>query len=198
MSKEKLDQSKAFAKERNLNVLEHLLQPRVKGISLDLACQMQSNLFSFHSGFLATMHGTRSKLDAVYGNLCAHVWGLFHNLMLHADLTIGYSRRAPNMFSLLCGLSKVDLAIHVQRFDAKSLPHEDDKLRDWLYARWAEKDKLLAYHKQHGSFPGKKINRPFPARKISRALTLWVVVNAIIITLLYFVFRRLYFMLLRN
>lgn len=117
----KLARAREFASERGLPVPEHTLVPRTKG-------------------FVASVHGLRDHLDAVY------------------DLTIGYHRDpAPTLVSCFEGkVRRVD--IHVGRFPIHSLPKSDDELASWAQERFRDKERLLAHFQEHGVFPGPEID----------------------------------------
>lgn len=87
-------------------------------------------------GFVFTMSGLRDHLDAVY------------------DVTIGYdSSPPPSLFACFAGdVRRLDL--HVRRFDAASLPAEEEALAHWAVERFREKDELLEARRSTGRFPG--------------------------------------------
>ena len=52
---------------------------------------------------------------------------------------------------------------HWRRFAVKDIPLNDSvAFDDWLYERWAEKDKLLKHFHSHGRFPS--TDAPSPSR----------------------------------
>jgi 1-acyl-sn-glycerol-3-phosphate acyltransferase len=106
----KLARAQAFARDRGLHMPEHTLIPRTKG-------------------FLATLHGLHSHLDAVY------------------DITLAYERRpAPSLFD--CFAMRVrTIHMDVRRTPIAQLPIGDEPaLEQWVYQRYREKDRLLAQH----------------------------------------------------
>ena len=87
-------------------------------------------------GFVATVQGLREHASAVY------------------DLTIGYVDGVPTLWQMSEGFVPV-VHLHVRRFPIKDLPRGDQEISDWLFRRYEEKDDLLDYYYQHGSFPSK-------------------------------------------
>mgnify|MGYP001320444553 CR=1 FL=1 len=90
-------------------------------------------------GFVFTMCGLREHLDAVY------------------DVTIGYqSSPPPSLLSCFAGDVR-QLDLHVRRFDAASLPTEEEALTQWALDRFREKDELLEARRSAGHFPGQPL-----------------------------------------
>jgi 1-acyl-sn-glycerol-3-phosphate acyltransferase len=112
---EKLRASAEWAAEQGLEATRHVLIPRSKG-------------------FVATVHGLRDHLDAVY------------------DVTIGYVDGVPTLWQYITG-SVQRIHVHVRRFPIESLPRLENELRDWLITRYREKDLLLEHYYAHGAFP---------------------------------------------
>ena len=84
-------------------------------------------------GFVATVQGLGDHLDAVY------------------DTTIGYEDGVPSLWQWAKGhVRKVHL--HVRRYPISDLPQDKEDLANWLYARYQEKDALLAHYYDSGSF----------------------------------------------
>ncbi|KAG1443464.1 hypothetical protein G6F56_010666 [Rhizopus delemar] len=82
------------------------------------------------------------------------------------DLTIGYpgipSGENPEdvmtMKRIFCdrnGPNKIH--IHVRRFRIDTLPSDPVEFTQWLFDRWAEKDKKLVYFNENGKFPEEPI-----------------------------------------
>lgn len=113
----KATDARRYAEERGLVVPERTLVPRTKG-------------------FVATVQGLRSHLDAVY------------------DLTIAYETHpAPSLTNCFEGrVRRVD--IEVRRHPIAELPVEAEALAAWARARFVEKDEALAFHAEHGHFAG--------------------------------------------
>ena len=106
--------SLAYAAKTGKRALDHLLLPRTKG-------------------FVATVHGLRGLVTAVY------------------DVTIGYPDGVPSLWQYVQGFAP-RAHLHVRRFPIESLPQTDDELRHWLTERFAEKDQLLSRFRDSGSF----------------------------------------------
>lgn len=111
----KLAAARDFARAHGLRQPVHTLVPRTKG-------------------FVASVEGLRSYIDAVY------------------DLTIGYDDAVPSLWQYLKGLVR-RIHVHVRRFPIADLPESADDLRRWLLDRWHEKDDLLEHFYATGSFP---------------------------------------------
>ena len=112
---EKYAASRAYAEKNGLRPLENLLLPRPKG-------------------FVATVHGLKDHLDAVY------------------DLTLGYEGGGLSLKEIVFGPIR-PVHIHVRRFSAASLPKKDDELTAWVRNLFQEKDQLLNGFKLHSKFP---------------------------------------------
>ncbi len=96
--------------------------------------QLEHVLLPRTRGFVAAVGALRGHVTAVY------------------DLTIGYVDGVPTLWQYVKGaVTRVHL--HVRRFPMDELPHVEQALTDWLVARQAEKDRLLAHFYDHGVFP---------------------------------------------
>jgi hypothetical protein len=84
-------------------------------------------------GFVATVHGLRGLVTAIY------------------DVTIGYPDGVPTLWQYIQGLAPV-AHVHLRRYPIESLPHGDEELRRWLIERFSEKDALLSRFRDAGSF----------------------------------------------
>ncbi len=111
----KLSAAQDYARAHELRPPVHTLVPRTKG-------------------FVASVEGLRSHIDAVY------------------DLTIGYDDAVPSLWQYLKGLVR-RIHVHVRRFPVADLPESADGLRRWLLDRWHEKDDLLEHFYTTGAFP---------------------------------------------
>jgi 1-acyl-sn-glycerol-3-phosphate acyltransferase len=90
-------------------------------------------------GFAASVEGLRNHIDAVY------------------DLTIAYEGGVPSLWQFIKGMVE-RVHMHVRRFPIAELPDSTDGLRDWLFARFEEKDRLLEHFYETEAFP----TEPFP------------------------------------
>lgn len=126
----------AFAQERGLYVPRNTMVPRTKG-------------------FVATLSGLRSHLDAVH------------------DVTIAYHGPIPSLVECFAGRTR-RIDVHVRRYPVASLPEGEEQLTTWVRDRFKEKDDLLEAHAAQGHFPGEIRSgpvqpfdwfRPEPARK---------------------------------
>lgn len=154
VSATKLAESQAFARSRNLPVLQHLLLPRVKG-------------------FASTVHGLEASLESVL------------------DVTICWDRPPSSspFFFLGLGGSRV-VHMHLARFPIKELPSSEEGLHEWLYARWVQKEALIASFKKHGRFEGEPLLKEvsFPRAAVDRRMFWWQLVTGLVSFLL---FKRL-------
>ncbi|MCB9477792.1 MAG: acyltransferase [Deltaproteobacteria bacterium] len=96
-------------------------------------------------GVVASIQGLRGHMDAVY------------------DLTIGYVDGVPTLWQWFKGLPK-RVHLHVRRFPASELPQSAEDLTRWVFERYQEKDRLLAYYYEHGAFPE---TRDLPAERMT-------------------------------
>jgi len=85
-------------------------------------------------GFAASVEGLRTHIDAVY------------------DLTIGYEGAVPSLWQYIKGMVQ-RIHLHVRRFPIAEMPESVDELREWLMARWEEKNQLLDHFYATGAFP---------------------------------------------
>jgi len=111
----KVEASNAWARERGLPTTRHVLLPRTKG-------------------FVATLEGLGSHLDAVY------------------DVTIGYVDGVPTLWQFITGAVR-RVHVHVRRFRRSDLPADADAQKAWLLDRFYDKDALLDTYYRTGAFP---------------------------------------------
>ncbi|KAA8495888.1 putative 1-acyl-sn-glycerol-3-phosphate acyltransferase 5 [Porphyridium purpureum] len=125
----KLQQAQDFAKKRDLQVLEHVLQPRVKG-------------------FISMVHELRSVTPAVYDITIG-----YDEEPVTRDPLPSFTK------ILWQGAWNEDRVIHVhqRRIPMSELPHDDEALKLWIYKMYAEKDELLKHYYKHGHFPGERL-----------------------------------------
>jgi 1-acyl-sn-glycerol-3-phosphate acyltransferase len=112
---DKAERSRQYAREHGLPQWDHVLVPRTKG-------------------FVATVHGLRGHLDAIY------------------DVTIGYERGVPTLWQFVKGFARV-AHLHVRRHPMDDMPDEDESLTAWLIDRFDEKNGLLDAFYRDGKFP---------------------------------------------
>lgn len=113
---DKLEAAQRFAKDRGLYVPTHTLVPRTKG-------------------FIATMLGLRSHLDAVY------------------DVTLAFPDFTPDLVDCFAGKVK-RVEIHVRRFAIETLPEDEDELVAWVQERFEDKDALMRGFEAQDVLPG--------------------------------------------
>ena len=115
----KLEKSRRFAEKSQLWKPNHVLLPRTKG-------------------FVATIQGLRSHVNAIY------------------DLTIGYPDGIPNLVQLILGFVPA-LHIHVTRTDIKDIPEEPQAISAWILDQFKKKDQLMEYFHENGIFNAPEI-----------------------------------------
>ena len=125
LTQAKQERARAFADERGLHVPVHTLVPRTKG-------------------FIATMHGLRNHLDAVY------------------DVTLGYPDGVPSLFDCFVAKPK-RIEIHVTRYPVDLISTDEDAMEEWVFERYVEKDALMAELAETGYFPGEERFGPINA-----------------------------------
>lgn len=84
----------------------------------------QNVLLPRTKGFTASVEGLRKHVDAIY------------------DVTIQYKGKVPTLRQFICGRVK-NVNMHVRRYGMSSMPLEENKLNEWLYEKFLEKDALL-------------------------------------------------------
>lgn len=114
MKPSSLASSQRYAAASGLTPLKHVLVPRSKG-------------------FVATVEGLGSHLDAVY------------------DITIGYVDGVPTLWQWAEGRVR-KVHVHVRRYALADLPQGSEALGAWLHARYVEKDALLDAYYAQGAF----------------------------------------------
>jgi len=112
---EKAARSREYAAKASLPPTERVMIPRTKG-------------------FVASVQGLGSHLDAVY------------------DVTIGHPDGAPTLWQYVRGFPRV-AHLHVRRYATSELPEGEEALAGWLLERFREKDRLLAGFEETGAFP---------------------------------------------
>lgn len=116
LTKDKLEAAQKFAAERGMPVPKHTLVPRTKG-------------------FVATMEGLGTHLDAVY------------------DVTIGYPDFTPTLVN--CFERKVRrIEVHVRRYPIHEIPESEEARSQWVFDRYREKEARLAAFQVEQRFPG--------------------------------------------
>ncbi len=84
-------------------------------------------------GFVASVEGLAPVTDAVY------------------DVTLGYEGGLPNMWHFTKGWAP-RVHLHLRRYPADELPAETKDLKEWLFDRFYEKDRLLEVFYREGAF----------------------------------------------
>lgn len=143
-----LSASQAFAAQKGLPVLKHVLTPRIKAT---------------HVAF----DSMKSYLDAIYDVTVAFEGTIDEK---------GQRKEAPSMSEFLCKeCPKVH--IHIARIDKKDVPEEQVCMKRWLHERFVIKDKLLIEFydspdpEQRNRFPGESVHSRLSLQKTLPALT---------------------------
>jgi 1-acyl-sn-glycerol-3-phosphate acyltransferase len=141
-SPKKLAASQAFAETRGLPVLQHCLTPRVKGFQRTLAALRPGGNVSPRAAAVYdfTIYyplATASTVLPAFGDVA--LFSIFPALV----------RR------MLCFRSVPNVHIYCRRYEmAGVLTGTEGERAEWLHARYAEKDRLLSWAEEHGSFEG--------------------------------------------
>jgi 1-acyl-sn-glycerol-3-phosphate acyltransferase len=128
-TRQKLISAQDFAKKRDLKPLEHVLQPRTKGL-------------------IASVRALRGSATAVYDITIAYQ----ETPDEKRDMTPTFLRT----FLTSSAIPRI-INVHQRRFDMNDIPEDDDALKAWVYKLYEEKDELLAHVKSTGVFPGQKL-----------------------------------------
>ncbi len=84
-------------------------------------------------GFVASVNGLRSRVDAVY------------------DVTLGYRGGVSTLIEFVRGKNP-EVHIHVRRFPVATLPEESTDLTTWILDRFVEKDQRMEAFKANQRF----------------------------------------------
>uniref|UniRef100_A0A8C8SD98 1-acylglycerol-3-phosphate O-acyltransferase 5 n=1 Tax=Pelusios castaneus TaxID=367368 RepID=A0A8C8SD98_9SAUR len=134
--------SQLFANKEGLEVLKHVLTPRVKATHV-------------------AIDSMKNYLDAIYDVTVAYEGTVDHK---------GQRKVAPSMTEFLCKeCPKVH--IYLDRIELKDIPEEQMYMRRWLHERFEIKDKLLIEFydakdsKRRNKFPGKCVHSKLSLKK---------------------------------
>src|SRR5690606_1072162 len=105
LTPKKLQMAQEFARKALLPEPRHVLIPRTRG-------------------FVASVSGLRSHLDAVY------------------DVTVIYPEGAPPM-GVFLGQTNKKIHIHVRRYPMNEIPQDNQELSTWILERYQEKDRYI-------------------------------------------------------
>lgn len=114
-SKALVSKSRKYAVEQGMEPLNHVLTPRVRGVSL-------------------VLNELRNHFDAIY-----NVTTIYEGTR---DPVNGQQLRAPTMFEFL-RIRKPKLHIHLERVGIESVPTIETELQEWLHRCFVEKDRLM-------------------------------------------------------
>ncbi|XP_011710141.2 1-acyl-sn-glycerol-3-phosphate acyltransferase epsilon isoform X3 [Macaca nemestrina] len=136
-----LSASQAFAAQRGLAVLKHVLTPRIKATHVAFDCM-------------------KNYLDAIYDV----------TVVYEGKDNGGQRRESPTMTEFLCKECP-KIHIHIDRIDKKDVPEEQEHMRRWLHGRFAVKDEMLIEFyespdpERRKRFPGKSVNSKLSIKK---------------------------------
>lgn len=126
-TQKKLLDAHAFAKKRDLKVLNQVLQPRTKG-------------------FISTVHALRGNATAVYDITIGYtesdkreIKPSFREMYFRGSLT-----------------DRV-IHVHQRRIPIADIPQDDEELKKWIYKLYEQKDQLIESFRQHGKFDGRPL-----------------------------------------
>ncbi|KAL2761571.1 1-acyl-sn-glycerol-3-phosphate acyltransferase epsilon [Daubentonia madagascariensis] len=136
-----LSASQAFAAQKGLAVLKHVLTPRIK-----------ATYVAFDS--------MKNYLDAIYDVT-----------VVYEGKDDGAQRKeSPSMTEFLCKECP-KIHIHIDRIDKKDVPEKEEYMRRWLHERFEIKDKMLIEFydspdpERRNKFPGKSVNSKLSIKK---------------------------------
>ncbi|ORX84119.1 acyltransferase-domain-containing protein [Anaeromyces robustus] len=119
-TREKLIQSHAFAKERNLPIFNNVLIPRVKGFNASVNAFRNSHVKYVYDFTLAYNHKEKG-----FGEL-------------------------PSIATILSSdISNYQFHIHIRRIPIESIPENEEEVYQWAIKMFHDKDKLLEDLKQN-------------------------------------------------
>ena len=148
-----LAKSNEFAKREGKPVLKHLLLPRTRG-------------------FLSSLECLRESRPIIYDVTLAYI-GYDGSLPAYVELSM------PTLWDLLRRRFPKEVHMRIQRYTL------DEVLQDsnWLFKRWSEKDRLLAYFARHQQFPvgASGRHRVFDTRTYALETSLWAMVKLLVL-----------------
>ncbi|KAI0564643.1 Lysophosphatidic acid acyltransferase [Gracilaria domingensis] len=121
----KREEAVQFARNRQLKVLDEVLQPRTKG-------------------FVSTVHALRADAQAVYDVTIGY-----------SQLDSGEMNPTfQEMYGTPSRKDRV-IHVHQRRIPMSELPQDDEELKKWVYRLYEEKDELLKGFRANGKFDGR-------------------------------------------
>lgn len=124
-TKKKLQSAIAFAKKRDLKVLEQVLQPRTKG-------------------FISTVHALRGNAQAVYDITIGYQESEQKEM----------SPTFEQMYFFPSQTDRV-IHVHQRRIPLSEVPDDEEQLKTWIYKLYEQKDDMLKVFRQKGKFEGR-------------------------------------------
>jgi len=110
------------------------------------------------TGFVSCVQMLGTHVDALY------------------DFTLGYANSPPpTPLRAMLGLSPKEVHLHIRRYPIAELPRDDEKLKQWIFQCWKEKDELLDHFKKHQCFPPAQDSTHPTELKPSRVLYAWFI-----------------------
>jgi lysophosphatidylglycerol acyltransferase 1 len=141
--------SQRFAKKNDLPSLEFCTLPRTGALEVILEClgpnaTVNANGAGGQNGSVKNTAKTANLLQANPDALTKIV-----------DVTIAYPDGNPlDLLSIATGWRPpCTTHVHYRVFDIKDLPIDSDGIKHWMYNLYAEKDKMLEYYYENGTFP---------------------------------------------
>jgi len=176
----RIESSQKYGRENGFPYLEHVTLPRmgaVKAILEEVGPREEDE-----EGIVKTRSG--SKLQLIKDTVGAirekkYVKETRPPIKYVLDVTIAYPNGQPLSLATLCfgTREKCDIAVNYKMYNADEVPfHDDDKLRDWMYNVYVQKDEMLDNFYQYGEFhcgeAGQRI--VFPWSKIIGQYLFWM------------------------
>lgn len=121
----KLEAAHDFAKERDLKMLDQVLQPRTKG-------------------FVSTVHALRTSASAVYDITIGYQESEKRE-MLPSFKAMYFT---PSLHRRV-------IHVHQRRIPLSEVPQDEEELKKWIYKLYEQKDELLKGLRENGKFDGK-------------------------------------------
>jgi len=104
-------------------------------------------------GFAATVTALETSLDAVY------------------DVTVVYGKPPSGILGMCSGdwfigsRKFVPIDIYLRRYPLSTIPKDEEKIKEWLYTVYKEKDDIIAYWKDNHKFPDHIVPIPQPPER---------------------------------
>jgi len=166
LTAKKLEDAKAFAKKRDLHVLNHLLQPRVKG-------------------FTSSVQELHKEVGAIYDITIGYKDGKDLRALPEFSFLVG---------SYCFGEPRV-VQVHQRRIPIESVNVKDEEaIHQFAYNLYYEKDQLLEHRARSGHFPGSRVQwTPISTWYTVSSFIILLGLSIALVWLLMLAYRRCFF-----